>query len=78
MRTLHHFYQMHFIDLDFELGVTCIRFFSIPPFWQASTDMLYCNSIFHPAIVFEKFAARMLIKKESARCHHLVAVHGGL
>ena len=28
-------------------------------------DMLYCNSIFHSAIVFEKFIAR-IFKKESA------------
>ena len=60
-RTPHNFHHMHFIDLKLFASFSSQFFLS----GKYPLDMLYCNSIFHSAIVFEKFTGRMY-RKESA------------
>ena len=60
-RTPHNFYHMHFSDLKLVASFSAEFFLS----GKYPLDMIYCNLIFHSAIVFEKFTAR-IFGKESA------------
>ena len=59
--TPHNFYHMHFIDLKLVASFSSQFFLS----GKYPLDMIYCNLIFHSAIVFKKFTAR-IFGKESA------------
>ena len=60
-RTPHNFPHMHFIDLKLFSSFSSQFFLS----GKYPLDMFYRNSIFHSAIVFKKFTAR-IYRKESA------------
>ena len=61
-RTPHNFYLLkHLMDLKLVASFSSLIFFS----GKYPLDMLYYNSIFHSAIVFEKFTAG-IFRKESA------------
>ena len=60
-RTPHNFYHMHFIDLQLVASFSSQFFLSD----KYPLDMIYCNSIFTSAIVFEKFTARIFIKENA-------------
>ena len=60
-RTPHNFYHMHFIDLQLVASFSSQFFLSD----KYPLNMIYCNSIFTSAIVFEKFTARIFIKESA-------------